>query len=308
MRLQPKDLVVGVITIGSGLYLAFVRLDMLVGHLTFWDNLKEKVLPTWRDTILPLLTADNLALFCFLGGAASLLWIHFGAYLTDWIRAMLGLPPATREKSADLSLLATRADLNALEQKISFGLTAYREMETRAALDLVSTAEAKLKALVPPELRELPTYPHGNHYSGSELATYRRMRREAEVGRREAIERWSRMSKEKLDLFAMNIERSGLRPFGFFAEEFAKAEASVRSTPRLCLLKEGEPYGSDEMKEEWNVAQARLARSHELLSNLKGELTAKMLVLRGTSGDQKDRFIWHEITSDAIPELGADIP
>lgn len=76
----------------SGLYLAFRTVDMWVGHLTFWDNTKEKVLPLWQAWLRPLLTTDNLAWVCFLGGAASLFWINFGEWVVGAIRGPVSPP------------------------------------------------------------------------------------------------------------------------------------------------------------------------------------------------------------------------
>ncbi|WP_191061197.1 hypothetical protein [Geminicoccus harenae] len=85
-----KNTIASVVTVIPAIYLAFVGVDMWVGHLTFWDNFKEKV--------LPMLTAENLAWVCFLGGILTLAWINFGGQ----IRNLLGWPetePGTTSES-----------------------------------------------------------------------------------------------------------------------------------------------------------------------------------------------------------------
>jgi hypothetical protein len=86
MRRRTENRLAAVVTICGGLYVAFIRLDMWVGHLTFWDNFKEKVVPIWRDWVWPMLTTEHLAWVCFLGGIASLLWVNLG----NRIKAIFG--------------------------------------------------------------------------------------------------------------------------------------------------------------------------------------------------------------------------
>lgn len=79
-------------TVGPVIYWGFVKLDMWVGHLTFWDNVKDKVVPVWQDEILPLMTTDHLAWICFAGGICTLIWVHFGHQIASRFRASLGWP------------------------------------------------------------------------------------------------------------------------------------------------------------------------------------------------------------------------
>ncbi len=83
MRKQTKSRWATIVTVGSGLYRAFARADTVVGHFTFWDNFKEKVLPIWRDHVLAMLTNERLAWILLIGGIASLAWINFGEWIAN---------------------------------------------------------------------------------------------------------------------------------------------------------------------------------------------------------------------------------
>src|SRR3954452_6963662 len=103
MQERAKTITGWAATGGPLLYWGFVKLDTLVGHLTFWDNVKEKALPLWRDEIAPMLTVNNLATLCFAGGIATLVWMHFGHWLTMRVRGAIGLPDVTTSESQQTS-------------------------------------------------------------------------------------------------------------------------------------------------------------------------------------------------------------
>ena len=87
MQTKTKSWWAAGISVGSALYIYFVRTDMVVGHFTFWDNFTEKILPHLAQA-WALMTAERLAWLCFVGGLASLAWLNFG----DWMKRPLVWP------------------------------------------------------------------------------------------------------------------------------------------------------------------------------------------------------------------------